>query len=169
MQLSGRFLAEPVKMFRTGRTGALMTISWGDRQAMLIMPTELDPPTGLVRDWVGTALICVPPLARMRASLLTAELVDNARRYGRGPYVLHLSLHQARQVLLVAVEDELPELGAGWPVRAGLLILEGMSERWGVEYDEQGKTVWAELSLAESLPLQSTVDVAGDEGDIGDP
>jgi hypothetical protein len=146
-----------------------MTISWGDRQAMLIMPTELDPPTGLVRDWVGSALTYVSTLARMRAALLTAELVDNARRYGRGPYVLHLSLHQARRVLLVAVEDELPEMGAGWPVRAGLLILEGMSERWGVEYHEQGKTVWAELSLAESWPLRSAVDVAVDEGDLGDP
>ncbi len=142
-----------------------MTMSWGDKQAMLIMPTDFDPPTGLVRDWVGSALTSVPRFVRMRAALVTAELVDHARRYGFGPYVLHISLHEARRVLLIAVEDELPTLGAGWPDRAGLILLAGMSDCWGVEYSESGKTVWAELGTAERSPLQSAADVV-DEGDL---
>ncbi len=140
-----------------------MSMTWGDRHAMLIMPTDLDPPTGLVRDWVGSALTSVPALVRMRAALVTAELVDHARRYGLGPYVLHISLHQARRVLLIAVGDELPTLGVGWADRPGLILLAGMSERWGAEYTEEGKTVWAELRLAEPA-----VDVVVDEGDIGE-
>ncbi|MFI7672241.1 ATP-binding protein [Actinophytocola sp. NPDC049390] len=124
-----------------------MPMAWGDRQAMLIMPTDFDPPTGLVRDWVGAALTAVPTLVRLRAALVTAELVDHARTYGFGPYVLHISLHQARRVLLIAVEDELPTMGADWPDRAGLILLAGMSECWGVEYTDEGKTVWAELGI----------------------
>ncbi|WP_459711548.1 ATP-binding protein [Actinophytocola sp. KF-1] len=145
-----------------------MSMSWGDKQAMLIMPTDTDPPTGLVRDWIGSALTAVPELVRLRAALLTAELVDHARTYGLSPYVLHISLHQARRVLMIAVEDDLPTLGVGWPDRPGVLLLAGMSERWGVEYAAEGKTVWAELRLTEPGPLESAVDAAGDEGDLGE-
>lgn len=145
-----------------------MSISWGDKQAMLMMPTDLDPPTGLVRDWVGSALTSMPMLVRMRAALVTAELVDHARTYGSGPYVLHISLHRARRVLLVAVEDQLPTLGVGWSDRAGLILLAGISERWGVEFTDVGKTVWAELRLAESGPVQSAVDAVIDEGERGE-
>lgn len=134
-----------------------MSLSWGDKQAMLIMPTDLDPPTGLVRDWVGSALTRVPPFVRMQAALVTAELVDNARWYGFGPYVLHLSLHDARRVLLIAVEDRVPELGAGWSDRAGLVLVAALSERWGVEHGVETKTVWAELSI-----VMSGTDTAGD-------
>lgn len=145
-----------------------MSMSWGDKQAMLIMPTDVDPPTGLVRDWVGSALTSVPTLVRMRAALVTAELVDHARRYGFGPYVLHISLHHARRVLLIAVEDELPALGVGWQDRAGLILLAGMSDCWGVEYTEENKTVWAELGITEPWPVQPAVDVVVDEGDLGE-
>lgn len=127
-----------------------MSMSWGDRQAVLIMPTCHEPPTALVRDWVGTALTRVPDLIRGRAALITAELVDNARWYGRGPYVLHLSLHHPRRTLTIAVEDGCRELGAGWADRAGVVLVAGLSERWGVEDVEQGKAVWAELSLVPS-------------------
>lgn len=132
-----------------------MPVSRGDRQAMLIMPTYLDPPTELVRDWIGTSLTCVPDLVRGRAALITAELVDNARWYGCGPYVLHLSLHHAQRTLTIAVEDGSPGLGAGWTDRVGLMLVAGLSERWGVEDVEQGKAVWAELSL---VPSGSTAD-----------
>ena len=127
-----------------------MPISWGDRQAMLIMPTYLEPPTAVVRDWVGSALTRVPDLVRGRAALITAELVDNARWFGRGPYVLHLSLHHAHRTLTIAVEDRLPGLGADWADRPGLMLVAGLSEDWGVEDVAQGKAVWAELGLVRS-------------------
>lgn len=128
-----------------------MSMPWGDKQAMLIMPTDLDPPTGLLRDWVGSTLTCVPDIVRGRAALITAELVDNARWYGCGPYVLHLSRHQAHRTLMIAVEDTVPWLGGGWADRPGLILVAGLSERWGVEELEHGKVVWAELSLASSV------------------
>lgn len=49
-----------------------MSMSWGDKQAMLIMATDVDPPTGLVRDWVDSALTCAPELVWTRAALVTA-------------------------------------------------------------------------------------------------
>lgn len=145
-----------------------MPMSWGGTQAMLIMPTDLDPPTGVIRDWIGSALTSVPALLRMRAALVTAELVDNARRYGHGPYVLHLSQDRRRGVLLLAVEDETPWLGAGWWDRPALVLVAWMSECWGVEYGETGKTVWAELSLVDVGEAPSAVDAVVDEGDLGE-
>ncbi len=124
-----------------------MTMPWGDRQAMLIMPTEKDPPTSAVREWIGDALVAVPRLVRMRAAFVTAELVTNARRHGSAPYVLHLSVRELDRTLLVAVDDSTPELGASWAHRSGLVLVGGLSKRWGVERRARGKTVWAELSF----------------------
>jgi hypothetical protein len=126
-----------------------MPVSWGDRRATLIMPTDLEPSTELVRDWVGSALTSVPGLVRARAALLTAELVTNARGHGSGPCVLHLSSRAAHRVLLVAVEDTDPVLGAGWAVRGELVLVAALSDRWGVEWIEGGKIVWAELHLTD--------------------
>lgn len=127
-----------------------MATSWGDKRAMLIMPTDVDPPMDVVSDWVASTLAGVSRFGRLRAALVAVELVSNARRHGPGPYVLHLSLHGALRVLLIAVEDEEPELGADRPGSAQLALLAAMSKQWGVVLDDVGKIVWAQLSLLDS-------------------
>lgn len=122
-------------------------MSCGDRQALLMVPTATEPPTDVVRDWVESVLRSVPDLVRLRATLVAAELLRDTRHRGPGPYLLHVSLHSARRVLTIAVEDDAPDLGAGWYVRAGLVLSIALSENWGVDYGERGKTVWAELCL----------------------
>ncbi len=119
----------------------------GDEQAMLIMPSEDDPPTDVVREWLGYALATLPAVVRRQAGLVAEELVANARQHGKAPYVLHLSVHEVRHVLLVAVDDCTPDLGAAWGGRSGLVLVGGLSERWGVERRALGKTVWAELAF----------------------
>ena len=124
-----------------------MTMPWGDKQAMLIMPTDEDPPTAVVRDWLGDALVAVPELVRIQAAFVTAELVTHARRHGRAPYVLHLSVSENDRTLVIAVDDSAPELGASWTFRSGLVLIGALSRRWGVDQRPQGKTVWAELAF----------------------
>jgi hypothetical protein len=124
-----------------------MSTSEGGMQAMLIMPTSFDPPTSLVGEWVSVALTGVPASVRLRAALVSAELVDNARRYGRAPYVVHLTLDRSHRVLFVAVEDDMTELRAGWSETAEMVLVRGLAQYWGVEHYKLGKAVWAELSL----------------------
>ncbi len=133
-----------------------MTTPCGDEQAVLIMPSEHDPAAGVVREWLGYALATMPALVRRQAGLVAEELVANARRYGRAPYVLRLAVHDVRHVLLVAVEDCTADLGAGWGRRDGLVLVSGLSERWGVERRALGKTVWAELAFDPARIVEPT-------------
>jgi hypothetical protein len=124
-----------------------MTTPCGDEQAMLIMPSAHDPAAAVVREWLGYALATMPDLVRRQAVLVAQELVANARQHGAAPYVLHLAVHDVRHVLLVAVDDSTPDLGPTWRRPGGLVLVGGLSERWGVERRLSGKTVWAELAF----------------------
>lgn len=119
----------------------------GDEQAMLIMPSADDPAADVVREWLGYALATMPAPVARQAGLVAEELVADARRHGKPPYVLHLSVHDVRHVLLVAVDDCTADLGAAWGQRGGLVLVSALSERWGVERRALGKTVWAELAF----------------------
>ena len=86
------------------------------------------------------------------ASLLTSELVTNAVRYGGSRATL-----EARRpggVLRISVEDdnpELPEEGLAPPFKAesgrGIMLVDALSSRWGVEKRAGGKAVWFELDV----------------------
>ena len=86
------------------------------------------------------------------AALLTSELVTNAVRYGGSRATL-----EARRpggVLRVSVEDdspELPEEGLAPPFSAesgrGVMLVDALSARWGVEARPGGKRVWFELDV----------------------
>jgi len=103
---------------------------------------------GLCRNWT--------PDRRNCAVLLTSELVTNAQRYGDGG--LHLQASQYSGVLRVVVSDASPRrpivvepvmdrpgyLGGG----RGLLVVEGVADRWGVRPRALGKAVWFELGEA---------------------
>ena len=83
------------------------------------------------------------------ARTVTTELVSNAVEHARTGCVLHLALDDHR--LRVSVRDHRPD-GHGLPQPGvhdhrgyGLLIVEGLSRKWGVTSHDDGKTVWALL------------------------
>jgi len=88
--------------------------------------------------------------------LLTSELVTNAVRHGSGPVGLRLAWDD-RQVR-VEVEDASPErpvvraIDRSAPDGRGLMLIDALSEAWGVEASGPGKTVWFALRLPGDVP-----------------
>ena len=86
------------------------------------------------------------------AALLTSEVVTNAVLHAAGAIDVHVDL--CVDVVRVSVSDE----GRGLPVRKsdssdattgrGLLLVERLAHRWGVDRHEHGKTVWFEVQPA---------------------
>jgi anti-sigma regulatory factor (Ser/Thr protein kinase) len=87
------------------------------------------------------------------ATLLVSELVTNAVRYGGPPVRVRVACGGADGAgLQVAVSDGNPDP----PVRRdvapeaeggrGVALVDIISDRWGVEHAEKGKTVWFVLS-----------------------
>lgn len=95
----------------------------------------------------------LPQHVREDAALLVSELMSNTVRHGGDTALLTATLRGGR--LRVAVHDR----GAGLPMMndrehdvstpsgRGLLIVDRIAHRWGVERDEigPGKTVWFQL------------------------
>jgi two-component sensor histidine kinase len=89
--------------------------------------------------------------AAMTAELLVSELVTNAILHARTPVRLSVDV-VGDDVIRVAVADDSPrapqqrrhsvDSGTG----RGLLLVERMARRWGVEVGSAGKVVWFELS-----------------------
>jgi anti-sigma regulatory factor (Ser/Thr protein kinase) len=98
---------------------------------------------GLGRDTVATA------------QLLATELFTNALQHGVGDITMHVSRLPGE--LRVEVEDRNPEHPRVKPLALddvrgrGMMILEAMALRWGVEprHGGQGKTVWFVVRTAE--------------------
>lgn len=109
--------------------------------ATLVVPTGTDPPTGVVDDWVRAALRDLPETFRLRATLVTLDLVERARRCP--PYVVRLTVLDRRRTLAVSVEDCTPAPGVD---ETGLTLVAGLSTRWGVEQRARARTTWAELA-----------------------
>ena len=105
-----------------------------------------------VRAWLGTAT-WVPEELRRNLVLLTCELVNNSVLHGGAGErdVIEVEVHVTAAGLRAQVSD--PGPGFAPPVRDrpmdepggwGLVLLERMAERWGVE--RHGRTcVWFEL------------------------
>jgi hypothetical protein len=115
-------------------------------QAVLIIPGGQRPTVDVVRHWAANAMAWVPMAPRLRVSLVVEELVSNARRHGRLPAVLRLSLDHTRRYVLVFVDDAGPAT-IRWPLGAGLTMVDGLALAWGVEPRAGGKTVWAEVPV----------------------
>jgi anti-sigma regulatory factor (Ser/Thr protein kinase) len=86
------------------------------------------------------------------AALLTSELVTNAVRYGGSRATLEA--RRPSGVLRISVEDdnpELPEEGLAPTYRAesgrGIMLVDALAARWGVERRTGGKAVWFELDV----------------------
>ncbi|MEU9160751.1 ATP-binding protein [Streptomyces sp. NPDC048424] len=80
--------------------------------------------------------------------LIVSELVGNAVRYGSPPLRLRL-IHE--RMLTCEVSDSAtssPHVKHARTVDEtgrGLFIIASLAEQWGTRYQEQGKSVWAEL------------------------
>jgi anti-sigma regulatory factor (Ser/Thr protein kinase) len=88
------------------------------------------------------------------AELMTSELTSNCVRHAGTGFEVSVRTHGAGEEIRVEVRDS----GGGQP-RAlspgpeepsgrGLMIVEAMSESWGVERADGGKTVWFTLARA---------------------
>lgn len=83
---------------------------------------------------------------------VVSELVTNAVRADCHRLTLELDAHHT--YVRIATSDDAP----GTPVKQqptaelsrgrGLLIVDALSTRWGVDRQERGKTVWAEITLS---------------------
>jgi anti-sigma regulatory factor (Ser/Thr protein kinase) len=94
----------------------------------------------------------VPDTVARDATLVVSELATNAVRHSREPIEVISLLTRDR--LVVAVHDPSP----AHPVLAGadhwnesgrgLVIVEAVSETWGVRVQDDGKTVWSSFTIS---------------------
>ncbi|MFF8414295.1 ATP-binding SpoIIE family protein phosphatase [Streptomyces omiyaensis] len=91
------------------------------------------------------------PVDPLTVELTVSELVTNAVRYGAPP--ISLRLLRGETALTVEVRDGAPtaphlrHAKAGDEGGRGLHICSTLADAWGVRFEEDGKTVWAELAL----------------------
>ncbi|MGH3758042.1 hypothetical protein [Actinophytocola sp.] len=127
-----------------------MSSPWGDDRgedsAVLLLPTDDEPSDELVAAWVHGALRDLPALPRLWASMVTGELVAAARGRMAAPYVLRLTVMDGRRALAVLVDEctAQPDDSLSDP---SLVLVAGLSTRWGVEQRPRARTTWAELAL----------------------
>ncbi|HSL26748.1 MAG TPA: ATP-binding protein [Acidimicrobiia bacterium] len=86
---------------------------------------------------------------RHKLSTLVSEVVTNAVLHARTPLTLKAQLQNNRiRVSVIDGSETLPRLRRREPTAAtgrGLLIVQALADRWGVDPVESGKTVWFEL------------------------
>jgi anti-sigma regulatory factor (Ser/Thr protein kinase) len=85
------------------------------------------------------------------AILVTDELASNAVRHGEAPRHCRLWLFNRGRGLRIEVDDSGPEQPRQIPPDSaggrGLLLVDRLASRWGVQRHSQRKTVWAEVDL----------------------
>ncbi|MEV0281623.1 ATP-binding protein [Streptomyces sp. NPDC050610] len=89
------------------------------------------------------------------ASLIVSELTSNVIKHARGiGDFFEVELRRRSGVLILEVSDSfqwrMPELKEPCEEDTdgrGLLIVDALSEKWGVRPRQTGKTVWAQLPL----------------------
>ncbi|MDQ2588414.1 hypothetical protein CKY47_31565 [Saccharothrix yanglingensis] len=157
---------------------------WGDRlrddMAVLVLtalppaPREQDdhhdefpladdtPPLAEVRTWTRAVLADLHQDVVEDAELVVTELVTNAYEHAHGPRALRLRRPFAQPVVRVEVDDTTPRTpphpgtSSLGPFRGrGLLMIETISSRWGVETHESHKTVWADIPVGASPDVDS--------------
>jgi anti-sigma regulatory factor (Ser/Thr protein kinase) len=96
-----------------------------------------------------------PGHAAWQVELLLSELVTNAVMHARTRFSVVLT--RANAVLRCEVTDASPLAPeprrtptAGQTGGRGLLLVESVASRWGVQRHQHGKTVWFDLSLGPS-------------------
>ncbi len=78
--------------------------------------------------------------------MIVCELATNAILHGAPP--VYVQVNVADDVASVEVEDGFPEWCEPAEDSRGLMLVDGLACRWGVDYDRGvGKAVWAELPV----------------------
>lgn len=117
-------------------------------------PTEVGRARGISTDYLDKLGSRAPEVA----VLLVSELVTNAIRYGRPPIILRAAAHGAGLRVEVmdnerrppAAHSEAPISPGSGDIREGgrgLLLVQGLSDRWGWTPTGRGKVVWFELDV----------------------
>lgn len=88
-----------------------------------------------------------------QVELLVSELASNVVLHARTPFTIRVRQNPDSGVLRIECHDgtkELPVLEDPDPLALtgrGLHIVDRLADRWGVDVDDDGKTVWFEISL----------------------
>lgn len=91
----------------------------------------------------------------MRLSLLVSELATNAVLHARTSFAVQVTMTPT--VIRVSVTDGSPILPERrnysflHPTGRGLHLVDSLSDRWGVNLEPPGKTVWFELDRLEGI------------------
>lgn len=125
--------------------GTLVGVTAGQDTAVLVVQDGDSTSPDEVARWLREHLVGWAAVDVLLIDVVVGELFDNARRYGSPPYVLELVLDRWRESLVVSVRDRSARRSARWRSSAGLLLVDGLSERWGVLIQSEFTTVWAEL------------------------
>ncbi|MEV7553155.1 ATP-binding protein [Amycolatopsis sp. NPDC089917] len=113
-----------------------------------------------VRAWARAELGDVSEAGLTDTILVLDELVSNALRHGERPRQVRLLRRPGR--LRIEVDDAATAPAAPRPPSGtggrGLALIDACTTAWGQEHRDDGKTVWAELDLAESNVSGDTAD-----------
>ncbi|MFE9750187.1 ATP-binding protein [Saccharothrix saharensis] len=108
-------------------------------------------PSHELRRWVRAALYPEDEHCAKKVWLVLAELTANAHDHGRSPVGVRVWRSTASSTVRIEVDDacrDVPVPGVarrGGTRGFGLVLVDGLAHRWGVDVHSAGKTVWAEL------------------------
>lgn len=112
------------------------------------------PDTAKVRRWARTVLCDLVEDDLVDVLLVVSELASNVFDHARFPARLKLRRSAERRVVDIVAEDSSPlpprlrPATPDSPRSRGLVIVEQLSERWGVVQRLAGKSVWAVMPCA---------------------
>ncbi len=99
------------------------------------------------------------------ARLLATELVTNAMLHGAPP--IRIAAHRANAVVRIEVFDGSPHrptprpFDAEAPTGHGILLVDRLARRWGVDSHDGGKTVWFEVTGSATSPTDVAATAPG--------
>ncbi|ROP35879.1 ATP-binding protein [Saccharothrix texasensis] len=117
----------------------------GHDTVVLVMEDHDCPPGPEVASWLRNRVDGRSDRDALRVGVVVGELLDNAWRHGGPPYVLELTTDAWTGTVTVRVRDHTPRHAARWRLGAGLLIVDGLVEQWGVVSAAANTTVWAKV------------------------
>lgn len=113
------------------------------------------PPLAEIRRWLAAVLVEFAEDVLQDLMLISTELVTNAYEHADMPRRLRVRRSRDRHTVRIEVEDgspgRMPVVGTsslGEFRGRGLIMVAALSQRWGTHRTSDGKTVWAQLTLA---------------------
>lgn len=123
----------------SGRTGRLL----GEVRLIRDDPDFLTR----LRSWLDEPLHGCTRGVLHEAAIVLGELLANAYRHAEPPYLVRLATSSWGHVVRMEVADATAPPTDQWEFGKGLFVVRGLCPRWGIEDNESGKTVWAELPV----------------------